>query len=205
MFKKFDPSNDVSTSTQVKASVQRALKSQIIQAHPKITDEMLDELIPKKVPLVQYKVGPHLMLYCRKLEKENSSASDEPVLFQQRDGPCLPTLKLVHHYPALPFKQVTVDKGAIPFLLGGANVMCPGLTNPGGEMPPDGETQDVQGFDVPGVEKGDGVVIFAQGKEHAIACGVMTMSSEEIRRKNKGIGIEISHYLGDGLYQTDEI
>ena len=42
MFKKFDPSNDVSTSTQVKASVQRALKSQIMEAHPKITDEMLD-------------------------------------------------------------------------------------------------------------------------------------------------------------------
>lgn len=205
MFKKFDPSTDVSTSTQVKASVQRALKSQIIEAHKKISDEILDELIPKKSPLVQYKVGPHLMLYCRKLEKEGSSASDEPILFQQRDGPCLPTLKLVHHYPTLPFKQVTVDKGAIPFLLGGANVMCPGLTNPGGEMPPDGETQDAQGFDVPGVAKGDGVVIFAEGKEHAIACGVMTMSSEEIRRKNKGIGIEICHYLGDGLYQTDEI
>ena len=72
-------------------------------------------------------------------------------------------------------------------------------------MPPDGAEQDAQGFDVPGVAKGDGVVIFAEGKEHAIACGVMTMSSEEIRRKNKGIGIEICHYLGDGLYQTDEI
>lgn len=176
-----------------------------MEAHPSIGDEMLDELIPKKSPLVQYKVGPHLMLYCRKLEKEGSSASDEPILFQQRDGPILPTLKLVHHYPDLKFKQVTVDKGAIPYLLGGANVMCPGLTNPGGEMPPDGETKDAQGFDVPGVAKGDGVVIFAEGKEHAIACGVMTMSSDQIRQKNKGIGIEICHHLGDGLYQTDEI
>lgn len=180
MFKKFDPSSDVSTSTQVKASVTRALKSQILESHTKITEELLDELIPKKVPLVQFKVGPHLMLYCRKVEKEGSSPSDEPIFFQQRDGPILPTLKLVHRYPALEFKRVTVDKGAIPFLLGGANVMCPGLTNPGGEMPPDGETQDAQGFDVPGVAKGDGVVIYAEGKEHALACGVMTMSSAEM-------------------------
>ncbi|CAB9508504.1 machinery-associated protein 20 [Seminavis robusta] len=148
MFKKFDPSSDVSTSTQVKASVQRALKSQIIESHPEITEDILDELIPKKSPLVQFKVGPHLMLYCRKVEKEGSSPSDEPIFFQQRDGPILPALKLVHHYPTLSFKRVTVDKGAIPYLLGGANVMCPGLTNPGGEMPPDGKEQDAQGFDV---------------------------------------------------------
>jgi len=141
---------------------------------------MLDELIPKKSSLIQYKVGPHLMLYCRKVEREDSSPIDEPILFQQRDGPILPTLKLVHKYPGLKFKSVTVDKGAIPFLLGGANVMCPGLTNPGGEMPPDGETQDAQGFDVPGVAKGEGVVIYAEGKEHALACGVMTMSSAEM-------------------------
>jgi malignant T-cell-amplified sequence len=180
LFKKFDPSTDVSTSTQVKASVQRALKSQILESHPKIDDETLEELIPKKSPLVQFKVGPHLMLYCRKVEKEGSSPSEEPVFFQQRDGPILPALRLVHQYPSISFKRVTVDKGAIPFLLGGANVMCPGLTNPGGEMPPDGETQDIQGFDVPGVAKGDGVVIYAEGKVHAIACGVMTMSSMEM-------------------------
>lgn len=206
MFKKFDPSSDVSTSTQVKASVQRAIKSELIKFNPKLDDELLDALMPKKHPLVQYKVGPHLMLYCRKIEKEDASPIDEPVFYQHRDGPIMPTLKLVHHYPALEFKSVTVDKGAIPFLLGGANVMSPGLTkDPGSEMPPDGVEQDANGFDIPGLQKGDPVVIYAEGKEHAIACGVMTMSSAEIREKNKGIGIEIAHYLGDGLYQTDEI
>jgi PUA domain protein len=180
MFKKFDPSTDVSTSTQVKASVMRSLKTKLIECNPKLKDELLDGLMPKKHPLVQFKVGPHLMLYCRKIEKENASPSDEPVFFQHRDGPIMPTLKLVHHYPALEFTKVTVDKGAIPFLLGGANVMCPGLTNPGGEMPPDGEEKDANGFDIPGLEKGDAVVIYAEGKEYAIACGVMTMSSEEV-------------------------
>lgn len=89
---------------------------------------------------------------------------------------------------------MTVDEGAIPFILGGANIMCPGLTNPGGRMPED----EV-------LEKGRGVIIFAEGKEHAIACGIMKLSSEEIRSKNKGIGVEVCHFMGDGLFNTNDI
>jgi malignant T-cell-amplified sequence len=180
MFKRFDPTTDVSTSTQVKSSVQRHVKQQILEHHHNITEEVLEALLPKKSHLIQYKVGSHLILYCRRHEHEDRSPTDEPVLFQHRDGPMLPTLKLVHQYPTLEFTRVTVDQGAIPFLLGGANVMCPGLTNPGGKMPPDGAEQDAHGFDTPGLEKGDGVVIFAEGKEYAIGVGVMTMSSAEV-------------------------
>lgn len=164
-------------------------------SHPSLTDDILDELLPKKPPLVQYKCGPHLMLYC----KQQTGAGDEPVFFQHRDGPILPTLKFVHKYPKLEFTKVTVDQGAIPFLLGGANVMCPGLTSAAGEMPPDNEGQG------PGLKKGDGVIIYAEGKEHALAVGFMTMSSIDIRKKNKGNGIEVCHFLGDGLWGTDEI
>lgn len=181
MFKTFDPTNDISTSTQVKASVQRGIKSQIKESHPAISDEEIEALLPKKPPLVQYKVGPHMMLYCRRVEQEDASPTDEPVFFQQRDGPILPTLRLVHKYPMLKFTQVTVDKGAIPFIIGGANVMSPGLTKEtGSEMPPDGAEKDGNGFDLPGLSKGDGVIIYAEGKEHALAVGVMTMSSADM-------------------------
>jgi malignant T-cell-amplified sequence len=188
MFKRFDPHNDVSTSTQVKASVQRSLKAQLLEQHRNLTEEQLDALLPKKMPLVQYKVGPHLMLYCRRKtdqlaeddEDDGRSPSVEPVLFQHRDGPLLPTLKLVHRYPTLDFVTVTVDKGAIPYLLGGAHVMCPGLTNPGGQLPEDGAEKDANGFDKPGLERGAGVVIYAEGKEHALAVGTMSMSSAEM-------------------------
>ncbi len=169
MFKRFDPDSDVSTSTIVKSSVQRGIKNEILSSHPDMDEEQLDLLIPKKNPLVQYKVGPHLMLYCRSPCEESAVRDNEPMFFQSRDGPLLPTLRLVHQYPDIEFNKVTVDKGAIPFILGGANIMCPGLTNPGGEMPEDG--------DEPALEKGDGVVIYAEGKEHALAVGVMTMSS----------------------------
>lgn len=31
--------------------------------------------------------------------------------------------------------RLQVDKGAIKFILGGANIMCPGFTSPGGRLP----------------------------------------------------------------------
>ena len=201
MFKRFDPSNDVSTSTQVKTSVQRGLKSQLLEHHPLLTEELVDALLPKKSPLVQYKVGPHLMLYCRRTEydEDNKSPTDEPILFQHRDGPLLPTLKLVHQYPALEFRHVTVDKGAIRFLLGGANVMCPGLTNPGGCLPADGVEQGGNGFDKPGLEKGAGVVIYADGKELALAVGFMTMSSAEVYVTTTTTAQRSANSMADGL------
>ena len=133
MFKAFKR-DDISTSTQVKASVQRGIKSQISKANRSISEEELDVLVPKKTPLVQYKVGPHMMLYCQRIEHDDgSSPSDEPVFFQHRDGPILPTLRVVHKYPSIKFTSVQVDKGAIPYLLGGyvANALlcfclCPG-------------------------------------------------------------------------------
>lgn len=30
--------------------------------------------------------------------------------------------------------EVQVDRGAIKYVLGGAHIMCPGLTSPGGKM-----------------------------------------------------------------------
>ena len=75
----------------------------------------------------------------------------ELLFFKQRDGPYIPTLKLLHKCELLTFNmcsvysidktadpdmlpKVQVDKGAIRFILSGANVMCPGLTSPGGRM-----------------------------------------------------------------------
>uniref|UniRef100_UPI0038B6045C MCTS1 re-initiation and release factor n=1 Tax=Sus scrofa TaxID=9823 RepID=UPI0038B6045C len=78
----------------------------------------------------------------------------------------------------LPHQQV--DKGAIKFVLSGANIMCPGLTSPGAKLYP-------------------AAAIMAEGKQHALCVGVMRMSAEDIEKVNKGIGIENIHYLNDGL------
>ena len=79
-----------------------------------------------------------------------------------------------------------VDKGAIRFVLQGANIMCPGLTSPGAKMT-DCEAETV-------------VAVMAEGKEHAVSIGITKMSTGEIAEKNKGVGVENVHYLNDGLW-----
>jgi malignant T-cell-amplified sequence len=59
-----------------------------------------------------------------------------------------------------------VDKGAIRFVLSGANIMSPGLTSPGGKMTP--------------CEKDQIVAIMAEGKQHCLAIGQTKMSTEDM-------------------------
>ncbi|PIC33547.1 hypothetical protein B9Z55_013489 [Caenorhabditis nigoni] len=87
--------------------------------------------------------------------------------------------------------SVQVDKGAIKFILNGSSIMCPGLTSPGAKLTPQ-------------VPKDTVVAVMAEGKEHALAIGLMSMSSEEIQSINKGNGIESLHYLNDGLWHLAE-
>jgi len=45
------------------------------------------------------------------------------------------------------------------------------------------------------------VAVMGEGKENAMAVGLMKMSSGDIRSVNKGIGVETLTYLGDLLWQ----
>lgn len=63
--------------------------------------------------------------------------------------------------------RIQVDTGAIKFVLGGANVMCPGITNPGGAIPVE-------------LPEGAPVAVYAQGKEHAMAIGFLKMSTADM-------------------------
>lgn len=70
---------------------------------------------------------------------------------------------------AVPFMlpRMQVDKGAIRFVLSGANIMCPGLTSPGAKM-----TR---------LEPDKVVAVMAEGKEHAVAVGMTKMSTDEMQ------------------------
>ena len=85
-----------------------------------------------------------------------------------------------------------VDAGAIRFVMSGANIMCPGLTNPGGDIPED------LPVDTP-------VQIMAEGKELPLAVGVTKMSTDDIKAVNKGIGVEVLHFLDDGLWRSEPL
>lgn len=75
-------------------------------------------------------------------------------------------------------------------MLNGANVMCQGLTSPGGRLVD--------------AEKGEFVVLNAEGKQHAMAIGVLEKSSQQIRAENSGIALENLNFMGDDLWRMKE-
>ncbi|CAE7949086.1 mcts1 [Symbiodinium sp. KB8] len=120
--KGFTPS-DVSGQNQVKSSVQRGIKTKIQELYPRL-EPVFKEIWPKDANMVIAKCKDHISLVV--IEKV-------PLFWSERDGPWLPTLRLLHKYPSM-MPKMQVDKGAIKFVLRGASIMCPGLTSPGGEM-----------------------------------------------------------------------
>ncbi|KAL5229277.1 hypothetical protein ABZP36_017542 [Zizania latifolia] len=114
-----------------------------------------------------------------------------PLFFNIRDGPYMPTLRPLHQYPDI-MKKFQVDRSAIKFVLSRANIMCPGLTSPGGVL--DDE-----------VEEETPMAIMAEGKQHALAIGYTKMPAKDIRTINKGIGVDNMHYLNDGLWKMERL
>lgn len=139
MFKKFSSEESISSIAQVKNSVQRAIINQIVESYP-LLEEGIESLVPKKGMVVgKAAEGVQLLI-----------VNNEILFYCERDGPWYPTLRLLHRYPAM-MPRMQVDRGAIRFVLGGANIMCPGFTSKGGSMP------------VP-LEAGSPVAIYAEGK-----------------------------------------
>lgn len=90
--------------------------------------------------------------------------------------------------PAL-LPWIQVDRGAIKFLLSGANVMSPGLTSAGGHLP------DASNGEKP-LAKGTPVAIRSQGKQHEVSVGVLLLGTDEIKTQGKGNAVDNVHYLG---------
>lgn len=181
MFKKFDEKESVSGTQQLKSSVQKGIRTKLLELYPTL-ESYIDVILPKKDAFRIVKCHEHIELLV-------NSAGDL-LFFRQREGPWMPTLRLLHKYPFfLPLEQV--DKGAIRFVLSGANIMCPGLTSPGAKMTT--------------VPKGTVVAIMAEGKQHAIAVGITSLSTDDISKVNKGVGVENCHYLNDGLWQMKPV
>ena len=88
------------------------------------------------------------------------------------------------------------DKGGIKHILGGANVMAPGLTSEGGIIDEEAVVGEVIAITVEGKHFSNNFT----GKDIIAAIGRMAMSPEQIKTDNKGIAIELETYLMDGLW-----
>jgi PUA domain protein len=186
LFKKFtleSVAQIASTSLKEQKKVRDALREQFPPLEP-----FWEDILPRKQEIIV--VRCHDQVHCVTL----MSPQPEVLFFNHHDGLYLPHLRLLHKYPfMLPHFQV--DIGGCKHVVAGANVMCQGLTSPGGliPVPPQGQKM----FPV-----GTPVAVCIEGKKHAVATGFLTMSTLEITSKNKGPCIDNVHHLGDGLWMN---
>merc|ERR1711939_1167917 len=184
IFKMFKKDLSPGSKSKVKSSVQRAIRTQLVQTYPLLAPH-IDEIVPKKEQLDAMKIPDRVTLYL---------IGSTPLFYQHMTDALLPHLKLVHRFPTC-FPSIRIDRGAIRFVLSGATLMAPGLTSTGGRLPNRGWYGGRE------LEKGEPLVICAEGKEEACAVGLLSMGTKEVKEKGKGPVVEEGHYLGDGLWR----
>jgi PUA domain protein len=96
------------------------------------------------------------------------------------DDKYLPHLKSVNENS---YKAVYVDRGAIPFVIKGADLMRPGI----------------QKIDS-GFEKDEIILIKDEEHSKTIAIGFALFSSVDMKNQEKGKSVKIYHYVGDDFY-----
>lgn len=126
MFKRFSVEEHVSSNSKVKSSQQRSIRSKILDEYP-LLEPIMELILPKKAPMVVAKwcvalrlVLPDprrlvllrvrslaLLTRCPYANRSHNHIQlvlheGEPMFFNQRDGPFMPTLKLLHRGPHRP-------------------------------------------------------------------------------------------------------
>ena len=107
--------------------------------------------------------------------------NDKPSFFL-KDKSYIPTLKLILRN-IFPAKKITVDMGAIPFVIKGADIMRPGIS-------------DIDA----GINKGDWVVIVDENHKKPLAIGEALMDSEDLKSSKSGKVIRNLHFVGDDIW-----
>lgn len=115
--------------------------------------------------------------------------NDVPLLFKHKiteedeiREEWIPTLKTTFS-AEIKLKKITVDKGAIKFVLNGADIMRPGITQ-------------IE----PGIEKNELILIIEELQNKPLALGIALYDSEEMKTKEQGKVIENIHCLNDKIW-----
>ena len=106
-----------------------------------------------------------------------------PTLLMLRSGEIVPHARAVGTLVICPI--VRVDERAVPHILGGADVMVPGIV-----------AHDE-------FEAGEAVAVLTQSGR-TVGTGVALMGSEELANSNKGRAIRMVHTVGDEIWKVTE-
>ena len=108
---------------------------------------------------------------------------DGEVLFFSLDGKMFPSLRAVlAGYVTVP--RVTVDMGAVKFVVNGADVMRPGVV----------AVDD-------GIKEGSVVAVVDERHGKPLALGIAAMDSESMRAASSGKVVFSKHHVGDDLWE----
>ncbi len=113
--------------------------------------------------------------------KKIITVNKEPYFFYYQDK-IVPTLKLLQTHPLL--KKITVDMGAVKFVVNGADIMRPGIVEIDSE-----------------IKKEDFIVIVDINNKKPLAVGVALLSTEEMEKATSGKVIKNIHYIGDEIWR----
>lgn len=94
----------------------------------------------------------------------------------------VPTLQVLQEKELL--KKIAVDMGAVKFLIGGADVMRPGVK----------EIDE-------NIKEGDFVVVVDVNNKKALCVGIALFSAEDMNKQVSGKVIKNIHYIGDSIWK----
>ncbi len=109
-------------------------------------------------------------------------ANSQPSFFYY-ENKAVPTLKFILANPEV-LKKITVDMGAIRFVINGADIMRPGI-------------KDIEA----GIKKDEFIVIIDETHCKPLAVGIALLNSEEMKSATAGKVIKNIHYVGDELWK----
>ena len=100
----------------------------------------------------------------------------------EKDGKTFPAVKAILEH-GIKNKFVTVDMGAVPYVMNGADIMAPGIV----EADPE-------------IMEGDGVWLRDIRNGKALAVGIALVNGETMVEGKKGKAVRNLHYIGDELW-----
>lgn len=174
----------VKSNTAIKGSDRRKLRADVTAVFPTLGTDQVSELIPGKEEL------NIVRLYAHRGDAVTVYVSGgNPILFELEKN-LYPTVYTLWSYPDL-LPTFTTWPLVLEKLVGGADLMLPGLV-----VPPAG---------LPQVQKGDLCAIALVGNRAPVAIGVAAMSTAEMLTSGlKGRGFSVLHTYQDHLWRSGE-
>ncbi len=115
-------------------------------------------------------------------EKYKLLVINDIISFFYYNNTILPTLKYLQTHPNI-LRHITVDMGAVKFVIKGADIMRPGITNIADN-----------------IAKEEFITIVDENNQKPLAIGIALLDTTEMQNATSGKVIKNIHYVGDEVW-----